>query len=176
MKQVFIKRGQVLVREVPAPAARQDQFEDIVDGDDALQALFFVDHAHDREVEVGHQPGDLLDVRLDRDRARHGGEVDERVVGRGTDEVRERDRPLQTPVGVHHEDRLERLRGRPCEPNAVECLGDGGAAVDADEIGAHQPTRRRRPVTEESLDPPPLDGIAAFRVRVDGDDVYVEVP
>jgi NADPH-dependent 2,4-dienoyl-CoA reductase/sulfur reductase-like enzyme/nitrite reductase/ring-hydroxylating ferredoxin subunit len=72
---------------------------------------------------------------------------------------------------------LARVEGR-FYATAARCPHWGGSLPDGTLSGTrllcplHKGTFDVR--TGDLLDPPPLDGIAAFRVRVDGDDVYVD--
>src|SRR5579862_3825400 len=89
--------------EPPAPAAREYELQYVVDGDNSLQALVVVDDPDHGQVEVGHQPRNLLDLGVDAHGARMRRDVGQHRGWISTNQVGERDRAEETALGVHHE-------------------------------------------------------------------------
>ena len=114
-----------------------------------------VDDGHDGEVEVGHQPGDLFEIRFDRTLWRRSGDVSHRGLGVGAQQVGQLDRALADGgAEVHDEDPGERVGG--CRSSgAIRSIASsrGRLRVEADEIGAHQSARSRRVVAEQERAP-----------------------
>ena len=99
-----------------AASVGQDELEHVVDGDDPEDALVLVDDRDDGQVEVGHQPRDLLEVGVGADGLHGPQDVPEPLAPAVRDEIGERDPAAQAPVRVHAVD--PRRATRPGAPSA----------------------------------------------------------